>query len=182
MGRLGSDPQQGGIRWSDSVIFLTLGTFPLSFDRILVAIDELCGKGIIADELFGQIGHTKYTPRHFRFVNIMGKEEYDDVFNKAEAIISHAGIGSITMALERNKPLLVMPRLAKFKEVVNDHQVGTARKFEALGHVVVAYNIGELPEKIEKLKTFIPAPRDNQAGLVAARIKLFLEGMRAQQG
>jgi beta-1,4-N-acetylglucosaminyltransferase len=159
------------------VIFLTLGTFPLSFDRILVAIDELCGEGVISDELFGQIGLTKYTPRHFRFVNIMGKEEYDDVFNKADAIISHAGMGSISMALQRNKPLLVIPRLAKYKEVVNDHQVGTARKFESLGHVLAAYDTSELPEKIEMLKTFIPTPRSDQAVLVAARIKRFLESM-----
>lgn len=151
----------------------------MAFDRLLIAVDELCGKGVISDELFGQIGHTEYAPKHFRYAKVMGKEEFDEVFNKADEIISHAGMGSISMALERNKPLLVMPRLAKFKEVVNDHQVGTARKFEALGHVVAAYDINELPEKIAKLKTFVPTPRSDQAVLVAARIKRFLEGMRA---
>jgi beta-1,4-N-acetylglucosaminyltransferase len=159
------------------MIFLTLGTYPMGFDRLLIAIDELCGKGVIPDELFGQIGHTDYAPKHFKYVKIMGKEDFDDVFNKAEEIISHAGMGSISMALERGKPLLVIPRLARFKEVVNDHQVGTAHKFEALGHVVAAYDISELPEKIAKLKTFVPTPRSDQAGLVAARIKRFLESM-----
>jgi beta-1,4-N-acetylglucosaminyltransferase len=159
------------------MIFLTLGTYPMAFDRLLIAIDELCGKGAVPDELFGQIGHTEYTPKHFSFAKVMGKEEFDEVFNGAAEIISHAGMGSISMALERNKPLLVMPRLSRYNEAVNDHQLGTARKFEALGHVVAAYEVGELSEKIAKLRTFAPTPRTNNADLVAARVRKFLEGM-----
>jgi beta-1,4-N-acetylglucosaminyltransferase len=160
------------------VIFLTLGTFPLAFDRLLTAIDALCGSGAISEELFGQIGLTEFKPQHFRYVNILEKDEFDEVFSKADSIISHAGMGSITMALERNKPQLVIPRLAAFKEAVNDHQVGTARKFEALGHVLAAYNTSELASKITMLRTFVPKPRYSQANLVAARIMRFLEGIR----
>ena len=157
------------------MIFLTLGTYPLAFDRLLIAIDDLCGRGMISDELFGQIGHTDYEPKFFPYTKVMVKEKFDELFNDADEIISPAGMGSISMALEWNKPLLVMPRLAKYREVVNDHQVGTARRFEALGHIIAVFEISDLPENIAMLKTFEPKPRKNQVDRVATRIKHFLE-------
>jgi len=83
-------------------------------------------------------------------------------------------MGTITMALENHKPLLVMPRLKKYGEVVNDHQVTIARKFEELGHILVAHTEEELPDKLRELKTFVPKPRTNQAKAVADRIAKFL--------
>jgi len=83
------------------------------------------------------------------------------------------------MALSHNKPLLVMPRLKRYGEHVNDHQLGTARKFEELGHVLAAYTEDELPDKIQQLPNFVPVPRENQAHLVAERIARFLKEMTA---
>ena len=67
-----------------------------------------------------------------------------------------------------------MPRQKKFGEVVNDHQVAIAKKYEQYGHLLVALTETELPEKIVQLKTFAPKPRHNQASEVADRIKRFL--------
>jgi UDP-N-acetylglucosamine transferase subunit ALG13 len=83
-------------------------------------------------------------------------------------------MGTITMALERKKPLLVMPRLRKYGEVVNDHQLVIARKFEQLGYLLVAYEAEDLPAKVGKLKSFVPQDRQPQAKIVADRISAFL--------
>jgi UDP-N-acetylglucosamine transferase subunit ALG13 len=78
------------------------------------------------------------------------------------------------MAFENNKPLLVMPRLKKYGEVVHDHQVSIARKFEKLGHILVAYDVEDLPEGISKLKKFVPRKRQANPDVVAERIRRFL--------
>jgi len=83
-------------------------------------------------------------------------------------------MGTITAALENQKPLLVVPRLKKYGEVVNDHQVAICKKFEELGHMLVAYDMKNLPNKLEELKDFMPKPRESQAGAVAERISKFL--------
>jgi hypothetical protein len=57
---------------------------------------------------------------------------------------------------------------------VNDHQLGTARRFEELGHILVVYRKENLPGKIEQLKSFVPRPRNNQAKAVVGRIRHFL--------
>ena len=81
------------------------------------------------------------------------------------------------MALDNKKPLLVIPRLKKYGEVVNNHQVAIARKFEKLGHILSAYNVEELPGKLQQLKTFVPKIRENQAQAVANRIARFLQSL-----
>ena len=156
------------------MIFLTVGTYPLPFERLVKATDTMIMKGFIEEEVFAQIGVCNYKPQNMEYVEMLQKEVFDYYFETASAIISHAGIGTIKMALDNEKPLLVMPRLQKYGEVVNKHQVGTAKKFEELGHILVVYSEEELPDKLQQLKSFIPKPRKNQAEAVAERISEFL--------
>jgi beta-1,4-N-acetylglucosaminyltransferase len=158
------------------MIFLTVGTqFP--FDRLVEAIDGLVGKNGFGEEVFAQIGQTSYEPRSFEYEQSLKKSEFDRLIKKASGIISHAGVGTIAMALEHNKPLLVMPRLAKHREVVNDHQSAIARKFEQLGHILVAHEVEELPEKIEQLSTFVPRKRKAKPEPVVDCIAEFLNNL-----
>jgi len=42
--------------------------------------------------------------------------------------------------LENNVSFVVTARLKKHGEVVNDHQVAIAQRFEQLGHILAAYS------------------------------------------
>ena len=155
------------------MIFLTVGTqFP--FDRLVRAVDDALDKIAIGEEVFGQIGAGSYRPRNFTAVNELEKHVYDQHVRRASGLISHAGMGTITMALDHSKPLLVMPRLKKHGEVVNDHQVAIAGRFAESGHLLVAYGPDDLAVEICKLKSFVPRPRQRQTDQVARRIERFL--------
>jgi len=155
------------------MIFLTVGTqFP--FDRLVKAVDETVSKNGLDEQIFAQVGTTTYRPRNFEAVPSLEKTLFDKHFSEADSIISHAGMGTITMALDSGKPLLVMPRLSKYGEVVNDHQLAIARKFEQLGYLLVAYDAEDLPAEMKKLKSFVPQNRQPEAKLVADRISVFL--------
>lgn len=156
------------------MIFVTVGTqFP--FDRLVKAIDEAIDQGLIEEEVWAQIGQSSYQPRNFKkTVDFLEKNVFDQWMLNASKVISHAGIGSITPALDEAKPLLVMPRLRKYGEVVNNHQVEIISKFEKCGYLLAAYDVKELPEKIEALKSFQPQKRNTQAQKVAERISKFL--------
>jgi len=159
------------------MIFLTVGTqFP--FDRLVKAVDEAVGEGVLSEQVFGQIGASSYRPKNFESVPELEKSVFDKYFGEADSIISHAGMGSVTMALESRKPLLVMPRLSKYGEVVNNHQVEIARKFEQAGHLLAVYDAGNLPGKIEELKSFVPQERKPRPDLVAARISAYLKELQ----
>lgn len=159
------------------MIFLTVGT-QFGFDRLVRSVDEAIKEGLIQHPVVAQIGPGQYQPRHMEYVVSFEKTQFDKTLHTCQAIISHAGIGNISLALSLGKPLLVMPRLKKFKEVVNDHQLYTARKFEQLGHILAVYRTEELPEKIKQLKHFVPQPRNPNLQGILDRVELYLYSLR----
>ena len=149
------------------MILLTVGT-QFGFDRLVKAVDRCARDEFVGDEILAQIGPGKYVPKYMRSVETLDRGEFDRVVQSASAIISHAGIGSISLAMKAAKPLLVMPRESIYGEVVNDHQVATARRFAELGCLLVANDAQELPGKLLLLKGFHPVARvPNRKGVIA---------------
>ena len=159
------------------MIFLTIGTLH-PFDRLVKTVDTLAGSGRITEQIVGQIGYGDYQPKHMQACQVLEKEAFDEHMKKASLIISHAGMGSIITAITLQKPMIVMPRLKKYHEHVNDHQLDTALKFEELGIVLVANDEDELAEKIALVPTFKPAKRQAQGDTMITRISGFLDGIK----
>ena len=158
------------------MIFVTVGSmFP--FDRLIRTVDELVRDGVITDPVEAQIGDGSYEPKHTPFVRFLGKPDYEAKLKRCDAIIAHAGAGTIALALEHQKPLLVLPRQKKFAEHVNDHQIPTARKFAELEHVLVAAEAEDIAKQLPKLHGFRPKPREVHPDRLAARIGDFLRGI-----
>lgn len=158
------------------MIFVTIGT-QFNFDRLIKALDNAVENKLITEPIFAQIGPADYFPKNFQYEKILDKETFEQKIQQADAIISHAGIGSITTALKHSKPLLVLPRLKKYGELVNDHQTQTAQKFESLGHILAAYSTDQLTEKIKLLKNFNPKPRKPDYEKIINRISDFLNDL-----
>lgn len=158
------------------MIFLTVGS-ALPFDRLVVAVDDLVGRGVIRDEVFAQVGVGGARPRHMRAEEVLAKPRFDELVRGASALVGHAGMGTITAALEHGKPLVVMPRRKEHGELVNDHQLATARRFEQDGMVLVAYDVDQLAAKLAAVPTFVPRRRVAQPEAVARRVGEFLAGL-----
>lgn len=106
------------------MIFLTVGT-QLPFDRLVAAVDAWAGVSRV--RVFAQTGAGSYQPRHCEFADYLAPAQADDLFRKADLIVSHAGMGSILTALKYRKRILILPRRASLGEHRNDHQLATAR-------------------------------------------------------
>ena len=158
------------------MIFLTVGTlFP--FDRLVKAVDDAIGNLWIKQKVFAQIGKTEFKPRNMEYIDMLDTNKFISMVKDSEYLISHAGIGSIILALEHNKPLLVMPRVKRLREHVNDHQIATAKKFEEIGLILAVYDVKDLPDGISKLKKFVPRTRNTYPDAVVDRINHFLDSL-----
>ena len=135
------------------MIFLTVGT-QVPFDRLVRVVDEWAGK--TGREVFGQIGHGDYVPRHMLCVPSLDPSAYQERFAAAQAVIAHAGMGTILTALQHAKPLVVMPRRASLGEHRNEHQLATARRFRERGLVRVAMDASELLDHLERVDDWAP--------------------------
>jgi UDP-N-acetylglucosamine transferase subunit ALG13 len=72
-------------------------------------------------------------------------------------VVCHAGIGSVAVALAHGRRPIIVPRLHRFGEAVDDHQVFFARRLEAAGLATVVEDLDRLPEVVAADQP-VPAP------------------------
>ena len=124
------------------MIFVTIGTQE-PFDRLIKAVDEIAP--LAEQQIFlVQASLNTYEPQNFKTVDFMDPTEFELQFNKADLIVGHAGMGTIISALEKRKPIVVMPRLLKYAEHRNEHQLATVRKLKTLGYIHIANDENDL--------------------------------------
>jgi UDP-N-acetylglucosamine transferase subunit ALG13 len=158
------------------MIFVTVGT-QLSFDRMVRTIDQWAGEHSYGDA-FAQIGPAKYRPKRIPWAEFLDADEFRRKIEQADLVVAHAGMGSILTALELGKPIIVMPRLAAFREHRNDHQLATAKRLLAQGRVTVAFDEYQLLEKLSRFKMLRPAERIqvHASSTLLETIRAFVEG------
>jgi UDP-N-acetylglucosamine transferase subunit ALG13 len=131
------------------MIFITIGTQE-PFDRLVKVMDELAGE-LSNIPFVAQVSKSELIVRNMQSVDFISPFEFNNYFQKASLIVSHAGMGTIISALELQKPIIVLPRQSKLGEHRSDHQIATARKFDKLGYIHVAYEEQELKTKVISL-------------------------------
>ena len=131
------------------MIFVTVGA-QMSFDRMIAWVDEWA-MSENRNDVVAQIGPSDFEPRTLKVLPFMAPPEYRERMASADAIIAHAGMGSILNALELAKPIVVIPRLSRLGETRNDHQVGTAKRLSEEGLVLTANTPGRLAEQMRAL-------------------------------
>ena len=124
------------------MIFVTIGTQE-PFDRLLKAVDEMV-PDFENEEFIVQGSIKTYRPVNFTMVDFMDPMEFKKNFDNAGLIISHAGMGTILSAMIKTKTLLILPRMVKYGEHRNEHQLATAKKFSKLNYINVAKNEDQL--------------------------------------
>jgi UDP-N-acetylglucosamine transferase subunit ALG13 len=110
------------------MIYVTVGTMYMPFTRLLSAVDKIAVE--TDEEIIVQTGMDKDIPKHCTCFDFKSREEILEIQARARVVVSHAGIGSVIDALKAGKPLLVVPRLAKYREHTNDHQMDLAGAVE----------------------------------------------------
>lgn len=138
------------------MVLVLLGTGQYSFERLLKEVEKCIEQNIIKDEVIVQAGHTKYDTTKMQILDIISIEELKNLIIKADLIITHGGVGSITQALKSDKKIIAVPRLKKFQEVANDHQLQIVENFANKGYLKGVFEIEELPNAIKEIDNFTP--------------------------
>ena len=152
------------------MVFVTLGTQDKPFDRLLKAIDKEIEKGTIKGEVVVQAGCTKYESKNMKIFDLIPLDDFDELMGKCDYLITHGGVGSIVTGLNKDKKVIAVPRLEKYGEHINDHQLQIINNFDKMGYIIGCIDLDELEDKIKKVKNFKPnkykSNRDNMVKLV----------------
>ena len=134
------------------MIFITLGSQKFQFDRLLKAVDAQVDEKKISEEIFAQIGVSEYKPRNFNYKDFLNRDEFSKWQNTCDIVITHGGTGAIVGALKKGKKVIAVPRLAKYGEHVDDHQLQLIEQFKELELICECLCCDDIWKAIETVK------------------------------
>lgn len=161
------------------MIFVSTGTESYSFKRLVSAIDSAKGSCLISDNVVIQTVD-RYPVLNCQVFPILPNKKMSDYIKKADVYICHAGVGSILMGLKLKKNPLVVPRYAKLREHIDDHQLDIANDFKNRNLIDVSYLEDNLIDKIisfpqRQKELFVYTPEQNKGKLLQALSKIINE-------
>lgn len=133
------------------MILVTVGTQRFPFDRLLKEVDILIANHIIMEKVVAQIGSSRYRPRYYEYVDYINEREFDKLLWKCNTVITHGGVGTITKGLMLGKKIIIVPRLKKYKEHVDDHQTEIAHQFSKMKYAINCDSIDKLSSYVKEL-------------------------------
>lgn len=133
------------------MIFVTLGSQKFQFNRLLKEIDKLIEDNEITEEVFAQIGYSDYIPKNYNYKKFLDRDEFNELMNQCDRVITHGGTGAIIGALRKEKKVIAIPRLAKYDEHVDDHQVEIVEVFNKKQMILGVREMSELKDSFNQL-------------------------------
>ena len=133
------------------MIFVTVGTHHQPFDRLVNALAHRSDAVI-------QYGHSTPPTGPAQAVDFLDFAEMEDHMLRADAVVTHAGVGSILLARKCGHTPIVVARRARFGEHVDDHQLELVQALEPRGQVMVRD-----VDRIEQVLAQPPARRQRVA-------------------
>ncbi|MGH3057562.1 MAG: glycosyltransferase [Gaiellaceae bacterium] len=158
------------------MILITVGVSNLPFDRLVSAADGLTAEG---EEVVAQYGAARVRPQRAVNVDYVPFAELREWVAQARVVVCHAGIGSVALCLSHGKHPVVVPRLQRFGEAVDEHQLAFARRLGELGLASAVEDVGELARAVRS----VPAgqPRTGLSRQLADELLAYIGSVRAGQ-
>ncbi len=128
------------------MILVTVGTHTMPFDRLLRAVDQLHATNMVdTAEVTVQAGTSTYRCRGCRQFAYCTGPEFDALLDQAALVISHGGIGTLLRALRQRRRVIAIPRLRRYGEHHNDHQVEICTELARQRALFTSLDVADLP-------------------------------------
>ena len=159
-------------------IFITLGSQKFQFNRLLKAVDELCEKEIVdAAGVFAQIGYSDYLPRKYSYKKFLDRDEFSNEMEKANIVITHGGTGAIIGAVKKGKKVIAVPRLVKYGEHVDDHQLQLIKQFDELNLICPCRDTNKLSDALDTVQKASYNGYESNTSNIISSIEEYIKGI-----
>lgn len=157
------------------MIFVTLGSQKFQFNRLLKELDRLIEENKIDNKIFAQIGYSDYKPEHYEYKDFLDRDEFKKIMGESDTVIAHGGTGAIITAVKQDKKVIAIPRLAKYGEHVDDHQIQLVDEFKELNIIEPVYDEKDLERAINEIKTKTYNKYVSNTDSIVSDIESFIE-------
>ena len=157
------------------MILITLGTQDKEFTRLLNIVQEQIDKENIKEKVVVQAGYTKYESDDMEIFDLIDREKFSELIEKCDVLITHGGVGSIINGLKNGKKVIVVPRLSKYGEHLNDHQLQITDNFSKEGYIIPLYDGDDLGKILKSIKEFNPKQFKSNTNKIINIISEYIE-------
>ncbi|MGO1371975.1 MAG: PssE/Cps14G family polysaccharide biosynthesis glycosyltransferase [Senegalia sp. (in: firmicutes)] len=157
------------------MIFVCVGSREYQFNRLLKKIDELVEKKLITDYIFAQIGQSTYIPQNYKYERFMSSDKFKRYQLDSDLIISHSGTGALIGALKKGKKVIAVPRLAKYEEHIDDHQIQISEMLFKEGYLKYVLDMDNLLKEINIAKENPISKRYEKSSAIIDVIENFID-------
>lgn len=137
------------------MIFVTVGSQKFQFNRLLKELDMLVEKNGIKEDIFAQTGYSDYKPKNYKYKNFLDRDEFKELMEKSNKVITHGGTGAIVGAVKQGKKVIAIPRLKEYGEHVDNHQLQIIDEFKKMKFISAVNEIDKLGEAIKNIESYV---------------------------
>ena len=134
------------------MIFVTVGSQKFQFNRLLKKVDQMAGNGVITEEVCIQTGVSDYIPGHCRHRPFYNRNVLSEMIGSCSILITHGGEGIMVDAVKRGKKTIVVPRLARYGEHVDDHQLQLMEQFHEMNLIYACPEVDQVEEALQEIR------------------------------
>lgn len=132
------------------MIFVVVGTQKFQLNRLLKVFDTLLEEEKIDQEVFAQIGNSDYIPKNYEYKRFLESDAFSQRIKQCSVLVTHGGVATVMAGLREKKPVIVFPRLAKYGEHVDDHQLEIAEAFCNANYVLLCKEDDDLKDVLQQ--------------------------------
>jgi UDP-N-acetylglucosamine--N-acetylmuramyl-(pentapeptide) pyrophosphoryl-undecaprenol N-acetylglucosamine transferase len=148
-------------------VLITTGTSRLfPFDRLVHAADAFEDHDVTV-----QSGSSAVRPRGADVVDFLGFDALSAAIAASDCVVTHAGVGSVLLALSHGRMPIVMPRRPELGECVDDHQVAFAQRLADEGIAFIADGPEDVRAAVDRVRSASPASVAAGAPDLLARLR-----------
>src|SRR5215470_10761060 len=89
----------------ERMIFVTVGSSRIPFDRLLRAVEKITTEQVVV-----QHGASRVRPANAECYEFVDHEQFVELARAARAVVTHAGVGSLLTVREAGRRPIVVPR------------------------------------------------------------------------
>ena len=132
--------------------FVSLGNATQPFNRMVDYLNAVYS--LLPQPILVQSGYTLIQEDNYCVKDFLNTSDYLYAITSAEVLIFHGGAGSVINAVRCGKKPIIIPRISRLNEQINDHQI----KF---GHAIYQQGYAYLAENVEELKAALVLVRSD---------------------
>jgi UDP-N-acetylglucosamine transferase subunit ALG13 len=138
------------------LILVTLGTQDKQFERLIKLVELEVINGNINEEVIIQAGSTNYYSKYVKIIDFIPMDKFSSTIMDCRLLITHGGVGSIMTGLKNDKKVIACPRLKKYGEHTNDHQLQIVNNLSNEGLILYLDENTKLSELLNNIDGFNP--------------------------